>query len=51
MVTDEPRRVDLTDAAADLLRRLTARHGPLMFHQSGGCCDGRRRCVIPTATS
>ncbi|WP_240677314.1 DUF779 domain-containing protein [Actinacidiphila soli] len=22
------------------MRRLTARHGPVMFHQSGGCCDG-----------
>ncbi|MFJ2607177.1 DUF779 domain-containing protein [Streptomyces sp. NPDC091279] len=33
-------RVELTPAAADLLRRLHAVHGPLMFHQSGGCCDG-----------
>ncbi|MEP6462725.1 MAG: DUF779 domain-containing protein [Frankiaceae bacterium] len=33
-------RVDLTEAAAELLRRLYRDHGPLMFHQSGGCCDG-----------
>ena len=33
-------RVALTEAAAELLRELTAKHGPLMFHQSGGCCDG-----------
>ncbi|NUU19316.1 DUF779 domain-containing protein [Cellulomonas humilata] len=33
-------RVDLTDAAARLLRQLRAQHGELMFHQSGGCCDG-----------
>ena len=33
-------RVAVTDAAAALLRQLTAQHGPLMFHQSGGCCDG-----------
>ncbi|ETK31650.1 DUF779 domain-containing protein [Microbispora sp. ATCC PTA-5024] len=33
-------RVDLTPAAADLIRRLREVHGPLMFHQSGGCCDG-----------
>jgi uncharacterized protein (DUF779 family) len=33
-------RVDVTVAAADLLRRLYRDHGPLMFHQSGGCCDG-----------
>jgi uncharacterized protein len=34
-------RVDLTSEAADLLRSLRASHQkPLMFHQSGGCCDG-----------
>ncbi|MGJ9413596.1 DUF779 domain-containing protein [Aeromicrobium sp. CF4.19] len=39
---DDPvRRVDMTPKAADLLRSLRASHGqPLMFHQSGGCCDG-----------
>ena len=34
------RHVGVTGEAADLLRRLTGEHGPLMFHQSGGCCDG-----------
>jgi uncharacterized protein (DUF779 family) len=34
------RRVDLSPAARELVDRLAARHGPLMFHQSGGCCDG-----------
>jgi len=33
-------RVSYTLAAAELLRRLRHTHGPLMFHQSGGCCDG-----------
>ncbi|SDF37263.1 hypothetical protein SAMN05216553_101318 [Lentzea fradiae] len=33
-------RVALTPEAADVLRRLRADHGDLMFHQSGGCCDG-----------
>lgn len=33
-------RVAVSPAAADLMRELSARHGPLMFHQSGGCCDG-----------
>jgi uncharacterized protein len=33
-------RVDVTPAAADVLRSLRGVHGPLMFHQSGGCCDG-----------
>jgi uncharacterized protein (DUF779 family) len=33
-------RVDVTPAAAEVMRSLRERHGPLMFHQSGGCCDG-----------
>jgi uncharacterized protein len=40
-------RVDVTDEAAELLRRLTAEHGPLMFHQSGGCCDGSSPMCFP----
>jgi uncharacterized protein (DUF779 family) len=43
----EPHRVDLTDTAADLLRTLTGKHGPLMFHQSGGCCDGSSPMCFP----
>ena len=33
-------RVVATDAALALIARLRDQHGPLMFHQSGGCCDG-----------
>jgi len=40
-------RVALTAAAAELLVRLTRRHGPLMFHQSGGCCDGSAPMCYP----
>jgi uncharacterized protein (DUF779 family) len=40
-------RVAMTDAAASLVRTLTARHGPLMFHQSGGCCDGSAPMCYP----
>ncbi|MDT0166617.1 DUF779 domain-containing protein [Actinotalea sp. AC32] len=40
-------RVDLTPAAAALLTRLRARHGDLMFHQSGGCCDGSSPMCYP----
>lgn len=40
-------RVDLTEAAGGLLRDLTAKHGPLMFHQSGGCCDGSSPMCYP----
>ncbi|MFF8503707.1 DUF779 domain-containing protein [Streptomyces anulatus] len=39
--------VELTPAAAVLLRRLRADHGPLMFHQSGGCCDGSAPMCYP----
>jgi uncharacterized protein (DUF779 family) len=35
-----PSRIASSDAANGLLRKLTSLHGPLMFHQSGGCCDG-----------
>jgi uncharacterized protein len=35
-----PSRVEFTEDAAALLRKLRENHGPLMFHQSGGCCDG-----------
>lgn len=40
-------RVDVTDAAADMLRELTGANGPLMFHQSGGCCDGSSPMCFP----
>jgi uncharacterized protein (DUF779 family) len=40
-------RVRLTPAAEELLARLAARHGPVMFHQSGGCCDGSAPMCYP----
>ncbi|MEU5427092.1 DUF779 domain-containing protein [Streptomyces olivoreticuli] len=40
-------RVALTAAAAELIRRLREAHGPLMFHQSGGCCDGSSPMCYP----
>jgi uncharacterized protein (DUF779 family) len=40
-------RVGVTDEAASLVRELTAQHGPLMFHQSGGCCDGSSPMCYP----
>ena len=33
-------RVIATDAALELIELLKERHGSIMFHQSGGCCDG-----------
>ena len=42
-------RVALTDEALALLRMLWDKHGPLMFHQSGGCCDNSAaNCYLPT---
>ena len=35
-----PARVTATGAAGALIRQLKKQHGPLMFHLSGGCCDG-----------
>jgi hypothetical protein len=43
-VTD---RVTVKPAAAELMRRLKAIHGDLMFHQSGGCCDGSAPMCYP----
>ena len=40
-------RVTLTPEARALLEQLEARHGPLMFHQSGGCCDGSSPMCYP----
>ncbi|MCU1528730.1 MAG: UDP-glucose 4-epimerase [Frondihabitans sp.] len=40
-------RVDVTPEAASFLVELTAKHGPLMFHQSGGCCDGSSPMCYP----
>jgi uncharacterized protein len=42
-----PRRVRATAVAMDLLRRLRGLHGPLMLHQSGGCCDGSAPMCYP----
>ena len=33
-------RVEATDAAKEIIDQLREEHGELMFHQSGGCCDG-----------
>ena len=37
----------MTPEAAALLRSLRAQHGELMFHQSGGCCDGSAPMCYP----
>jgi len=40
-------RVEITDAADEVVTRLKAQHGDLMFHQSGGCCDGSAPMCYP----
>ena len=40
-------RLDATPAALDLIDKLQAQHGDLMFHQSGGCCDGSAPMCFP----
>ncbi|MFC7879775.1 DUF779 domain-containing protein [Isoptericola sp. NPDC057391] len=47
MSDDAVSRVAVTDAAAGLLARLRRQHGELMFHQSGGCCDGSSPMCYP----
>ncbi|HSV70424.1 MAG TPA: DUF779 domain-containing protein [Methylibium sp.] len=37
---ETPLRVSATPEALELIERLKAQHGELLFHQSGGCCDG-----------
>jgi uncharacterized protein (DUF779 family) len=40
-------RVKVTEAAVELIQKLRAAHGPLLFHQSGGCCDGSSPMCYP----
>ena len=44
---DIPQHVLATDAALNLMAKLFAKHGELMFHQSGGCCDGSSPMCYP----
>ena len=40
-------RVQATDAAKEVIDKLREQHGELMFHQSGGCCDGSSPMCFP----
>lgn len=42
-----PLRVTATPAALALIAELRAEYGPVMFHQSGGCCDGSSPMCYP----
>ena len=41
------KRVLVSDKAAQVIRELKEKHGELMFHQSGGCCDGSSPMCFP----
>ena len=47
MVNAEIARVIATDAAVALIRVLQRKHGAILFHQSGGCCDGSSPMCYP----
>ena len=46
-MTTAPPQVLATDAALALIEKLKSQHGDLMFHQSGGCCDGSSPMCYP----
>lgn len=46
-VESEIPRVTATPAALNLIAELTAEYGPILFHQSGGCCDGSSPMCYP----
>ena len=46
-MSEIPDQVLATDAAVELMAKLYGKHGDLMFHQSGGCCDGSSPTCYP----
>jgi len=40
-------RVSVTPAAVEMISELQEQHGRVMFHQSGGCCDGSAPMCFP----
>ncbi len=41
------KKIEITEAAAKIVKQLKAQHGDLIFHQSGGCCDGSSPMIFP----
>jgi uncharacterized protein (DUF779 family) len=46
-ISNPPQQVLTTPSAEALMETLRAKYGPLMFHQSGGCCDGSSPMCYP----
>lgn len=44
---EKVKRVLVSPGARELIERLRQEHGPLLFHQSGGCCDGSAPMCFP----
>lgn len=40
-------RVAITEKAAELVKTIQQKHGEVIFHQSGGCCDGSAPMILP----
>ena len=49
MESNMTERVSATPAAVALIEQLTAQHGPIVFFQSGGCCEGSGPMCLPAA--
>jgi hypothetical protein len=49
MTDDGVTRVIATPAAEALIQKLRAEHGSILFHQSGGCCDGSAPMCFPAS--
>lgn len=47
MIDSATDQVTATPAALDLIATLRAEYGPILFHQSGGCCDGSSPMCYP----
>lgn len=47
MTTDAVAQVTATPTAVALIENLRGKHGAVLFHQSGGCCDGSSPMCYP----
>ena len=48
-MTEQPNRVEATGAALQLIAEIRQDHPEIIFHQSGGCCDGSSPMCYPAA--
>ncbi|MAS05577.1 MAG: acetaldehyde dehydrogenase [Ahrensia sp.] len=48
-MTNHPNRVEATEAARELIAEIRRDHPEIIFHQSGGCCDGSSPMCYPAA--